>query len=677
VGGAALLVTAGPSDRPTALDWQRRIIRWSGILVAVAVAAALVALAYQTAVVSGRNAAALDPASIVTVLLETQAGRIWLARLGLLVLVAAFILLAPRVMSRLDWLAVRGEVVLLAALALGLVAAAGHAAAVTPDATGAIAADALHVLATGIWVGGLLPLGALLIAASRESGADARPYAVLTARRFSRMALAGLVVLVLSGVLNAVVHIGSVPALVGTTYGRLLLLKLALLLPVLLLGWLNRRVLLPRLSGDAATVGRPAMRDLGRFVGVEAALALVLVAVVAVMSVTPPGRHAEPTWPLAFRLTFTTVEDTADLRARVLVGSQVMVLGLVVLLCAALVRGRRLALGAGALVLLAFGAGIMLPPLTVDAYPTTYRRPAVTYQAASIVEGASLYQTHCAACHGRTGAGDGPARPALPRPPADLRAAHTAQHTAGDIFWWITAGIPAARMPAFGAVLDEEQRWHLVNFVRALGSGQAARSVGPGDLADMGALTTGPPSPIDSHGGPEMAPKAPSVRRAPAKPWRSSKDSDRLLVAPDFMFAVGPTPPSALKDYRGRRIILLVLYTLPAARARLAALAQHYDALVQRGVEVIAVPRDAAPDAIRQLGDEPRIFFPVVTDGAREITAAYDLFAPGPHAEFLVDRQGYLRARWTTPPDPSQLLADVDRLNMEPVTAAPADEHAH
>jgi putative copper resistance protein D len=412
------------------------------------------------------------------------------------------------------------------------------------------------------------------------------------------------------------------------------MLKLAILLPIMWLGRLNRRVLLPRLSGDAVTVGRPAMRGLGRFVGVEAALAVVLLAVVAVMSVTPPGRHVDPTWPLSFRLTFTAVDAAADLRVRVLVGSQVMVLGLVALLCAALLRGRRLALGAGALVLLAFGAGITLPPLAVDAYPTTYRRPAVTYQAASIVEGAALYQTHCAACHGRTGAGDGPARPALPRPPADLRAPHTAQHTAGDIFWWITAGIPAARMPAFGGVLDEDQRWHLINFVRALGSGQAARRLGPGLAA------------------PE-------------------------LVAPDFAFAVGPTPPRALKDYRGRRIVVLVLYTLPASRARLVELAQRYEGLVQRGVEVIAVPRDAAPDAIRQLGDEPRMLFPVVTDGAREIATAYDLFAPGPHAELLVDRAGFLRARWTAPPDFRQLLADVDRLNAEPLVAKPADEHAH
>jgi putative copper export protein/mono/diheme cytochrome c family protein len=604
------------------------------VLALVAIAAALVAIAHQTAVVSGHNAAALEPLSILTVLLETHAGRIWMARLGLLVLVAAFVALIPRATSRGDWLAVRGEVVLLGALALGLVTAAGHASAVAPDATAAIAFDAVHLLATGVWIGGLLPLAALLSAASRERGADARPFAVLAARRFSRVAFSCLAVLVVSGVVNAAIQVGGVPALLGTTYGRLLLVKLALAVLIVLLGWLNRVRWLPRLSGDAVTIGRGAMRSLGRFVVVEAAVATALLGVVAVMSLTPPGRHVDPTWPLSFRLTFTAIENAADLRARVLVGSQVMVLGLAALLCAALLRGRRLALGVGALALLALGAGITLPPLSVDAYPTTYRRPPIPYQAASIVEGAALYRVHCAACHGRTGAGDGPARPALPRIPADLRAAHTAQHTAGDIFWWITSGIPAARMPAFGEALNEDQRWHLINFVRALTGGQAARRIG-------GALV------------------APEV------------------VAPDFTFAVGPTPPRALRDYRGRRIVMLVLYTLPGSRARLAELARGYEGLVQRGVEIVAVPRDAAPDAIRQLGDDPLVLFPVVTDGAREIIAAYDLFAPVPHAELLIDRAGYLRARFTGSADVAALLADVDRLNAEPLTATPADEHAH
>jgi hypothetical protein len=70
-----------------------------------------------------------------------------------------------------------------------------------------------------------------------------------------------------------------------------------------------------------------------------------------------------------------------------------------------------------------------------------------------------------------------------------------------------------------------------------------------------------------------------------------------------------------------------------------------------------------------------------VTDGAAEILAAYRLFSPAPHAEFLIDRQGYLRAITAAaadaPRDPSLLLAEVQRLNEEKTAAPPPAEHVH
>src|SRR5262249_60584902 len=89
----------------------------------------------------------------------------------------------------------------------------------------------------------------------------------------------------------------------------------------------NRRRLLPALSGDALTVGRPALRTLAGFVTIEAALALALLAVVAAMGVTAPARHEQPTWPLPFRLTVAAI-DAAGARPG-LIGSQVAILGLV------------------------------------------------------------------------------------------------------------------------------------------------------------------------------------------------------------------------------------------------------------------------------------------------------------------------------------------------------------
>lgn len=380
------------------------------------------------------------------------------------------------------------------------------------------------------------------------------------------------------------------------------------------------------------------MRRLARFVAAEGALALVMLAVVAVMAVTPPARHDLPTWPLGFRLSTVALADAPAHRARVLIGSQMAALGIAAAL-GSLAWRRRAPLVAAALTLVAFGLGLALPPLAIDAYPLTYRRSPMPYTATSIASGAALYAEHCAVCHGPTGAGDGMAGLRLPRPPADLRAAHTQHHTAGDLYWWISEGIPAAGMPGFASRVSEDQRWDLVNFARALAAGNEARFLGP-----------------------RVEPESPRI------------------AAPDAAFAVGPTPLRSLREYRGRKIVLLVLYTLPSSRARLAELAELYPHLVLLSVEVVAVPRDGAPDAIRQLGTSPAIWFPVVTEGAPDIVITYSLFSRAPHAEFLIDRQGYLRAisagdrRW---PDAAALLAAVRQLDEEPSIAPEASEHVH
>jgi putative copper resistance protein D len=639
VGHAAMLLIAGRARQPTARAWTTRVLALAGILALVALGSGVGTLAWQTAVLEDRPAAALEGSAILRVLLETRGGQVWLVRHALLVLLALFLAMRARAEDRLDWLAARGQAVLLGALALSLVAASGHAAAAGADPALAIAADVLHLLGAGVWLGGLVPLALLLAVASREGGADARPYAVLAARRFSRIALWSVLVLAATGVVSALVQVGDVPGLLGTRYGRLLLGKIAVLLPIIGLAAASRRWLLPSLSGDGPTVGRPAMRRLGASGTVEAGLGLGVLALVAAMTITPPARHVAPTWPLSFRLTTDALAHAPDIAPVVLVGSQIAVLGLVIALCAAVLRAGRLPVAGAAVVLLLVGGAVALPPLSIDAYPTTFMRPAVTWNADSIATGAALYHEHCAACHGPQGAGDGPAGRGLPRPPADLRAGHTAQHTAGDLFWWITHGIPRAGMPGFGGHLDAEQRWDLVNYARALAAAEAARRLGP--VVEPGL-------------------------RGPA--------------APDFLFGVGPTPARSLRDFRGRRNVLLVIYTLPGSAPRLAQLATHYQTLATHGLEVIAVSSDAAPDAIRRLGPEPPVLFPVVTEGAPAILAAYRLFARGPHTEFLIDRQGYLRARSAGTGQPSELgllLEGIRTLNDEKATAAVADEHVH
>jgi putative copper resistance protein D len=637
VGGATMLLLAGPSDRPTARRWESWILTACRAFVVLALLGALVTVAAQVAVLEGRAGAALEPAALARFLTQTRGGIVWLVRCGLLLLLGAFLVVRAEISDRADWQAARGQIALLGTVALGLLAAASHAAAVEPGAGAAIAADVAHLAAAGAWVGGLPALAMLLWLAGRAAGADARPYAVLAARRFSRAALALVGVLMASGLWSIWVHVGTVAGLLGTRHGRLLLVKLVAFVAMLALAALNRR-LITALSGEAVTVGRPAMRRLSRFVAAEAGLALFILAIVAALTVTPPARHQQPTWPLSFRLTLDNLVAAPDVGSQVLVGSQVAVLGLVALLTSLALRRLRAPMLAGGAVVLVAGVAIAVPPLVSDAYPTTFRRPDVSYQASSIAAGQSLFAEHCAVCHGPRGAGDGPAAASLqPRPP-DLRAHHVALHTAGDIFWWISHGRPP--MPAFADRLEPDARWHLVNYLRALAAADAARLLGP------------------------------AVE--PERAW---------LVAPDFVFGVGPEFARSLKDYRGRRIVLLVLYTPPASHARLVELAETYGTLGLLDVEVIAVPTDASPDAIRRLTGWPPILYPVVTEGAREILDAYRLFSRTPHTEFLIDRQGYLRAVVTATGDarrdPNLLLAEVQRLNEEKTATPPPAEHVH
>jgi len=71
----------------------------------------------------------------------------------------------------------------------------------------------------------------------------------------------------------------------------------------------------------------------------------------------------------------------------------------------------------------------------------------------------------------------------------------------------------------------------------------------------------------------------------------------------------------------------------------------------------------------------------VVTDGNDDIVATYGMFAPGPHAELLIDRQGYIRAIWEGAtggmPQAAAVQAQVETLNAEKSPPPFPDDHVH
>lgn len=645
----------GPSRTPDLEHFDRLLLavaEWS--LLAV-FASALVWLGLQAVVASGRPLGeALTLHTVGTVLTGTNFGRVWEVRLALIALLAWFLFFREREQDERDWTAVRLEGVLLAGGLASALAWAGHAAATEGSARLThLAADAVHLLAVGVWLGGLCPLAVLLMRARRSPDASWTAVAQEAIRRFSLLGLVSVSVLTLTGTVNGWLLVGGVPPLVGTPYGRLLLVKLGLLLPLIGLAAWNLLRLKPALlappNGVADGTRGTILRWLTRTVVAEASLGAAVLIVVGALGITPPALHDQPTWPFPFRLSWDANKDVPGVRLAIGVGIAGALLGAGALGSAALSgRHRPWAIGTG----LALWAGTIPVPLrylAVDAYPTTYLRTPIPYQAISIASGTRLYQQNCAVCHGEGGYGDGPVIRGVASTRKDLTAPHTALHTAGDLFWWLTHGIPGTLMPGFQSHLTDQDRWDLINFLRALAAAEQARTLTP--LVE----------PI---------------------PW---------FAAPDFAFGIGVGAGQTLKDSRGRAIVHLVFFTLPASRRRLEQLDIASAPIARWGARTVAVPMRDAARIYRQLGSRA-VAFPVAAEGSEEIVETYTLFRrtlaaegvpPVPdHMEFLVDRQGYIRARWIPPEQPgwedlTRLLAEIERLDKEEPRGPAPDEHVH
>lgn len=88
----------------------------------------------------------------------------------------------------------------------------------------------------------------------------------------------------------------------------------------------------------------------------------------------------------------------------------------------------------------------------------------------SVGAGKESYVKNCLGCHGETGAGDGPLAENLPEKLPDLSDIDMiGGHNDGELFLKISAGV-GDNMPAYKDLLEEEQMWQLVNYIRALSS---------------------------------------------------------------------------------------------------------------------------------------------------------------------------------------------------------------
>ncbi|OYU88877.1 MAG: copper resistance protein CopD [Bradyrhizobiaceae bacterium PARB1] len=232
-----------------------RLVRWRGRVLLCSAILALVGcvgwFAFSVAQMSGGLADVIDPEVVGAVVHHTGFGVVWMTRMAVAAGLVAITVMLPSRSSM-------GRNLLIAVLAAGLLASlagAGHAQ-MKDGWEGAlhVTADAAHLLAAGAWLGGLLPLGVILLGsrATRMDAVTIDVESVLT--RFSGMGYAAVATLIGTGLINSWFLVGSVSNLFESTYGWILMVKLACFAGMLGLATANRFWLMPALEA-AGRVG--------------------------------------------------------------------------------------------------------------------------------------------------------------------------------------------------------------------------------------------------------------------------------------------------------------------------------------------------------------------------------------------------------------------------------------
>ncbi len=307
-------LAGGGEEWRSASDAFARRLR--GLLLGAATVGALSAAA--GVVLEGAEAAGISGfdalrARIVRETLGTRFGTVWGIGVLAWVLVGAlgWVALRPRGVAAAlrparvgaTGLALPGRpsVAWLSALAvpcaflLLLPAFSGHATTQHPVAVLA-PANVVHVAAVSLWVGGLALLALALPAATRrlELGDRGRLLAAALAR-FSPLALAAVVAIAATGVVQGVVLVRTPAHLLDTPFGRAVLIKALLLCALVALGAYQRRRSLPalrRIAADGAPLGRAGLL-VRRALRAELALVLVVLGVTAALTSYPPSTFAQ------------------------------------------------------------------------------------------------------------------------------------------------------------------------------------------------------------------------------------------------------------------------------------------------------------------------------------------------------------------------------------------------
>jgi copper transport protein len=270
--GFETVAGAGNEWDDAARVFDRRM-RWVlGVAVALGALVSVLGILLQGASAAGVSLWSSLKATVVESTLEGRFGEAWGVRALDWMLLGVLLTLAAATRRGSEREATRAGAVKLLSPPRRLLAAIGVAAlylSVTPALSGHASvqsptavffpSDVLHVLAASVWVGGIACLLLALPAATGQlEGPDRSRLLLATLTRFSPLALAAVIVIALSGVVQAYIDVRTLHGLLHSAYGALILVKTFLLLALIGLGWVNRERVIPaleRIVGAGASPG--------------------------------------------------------------------------------------------------------------------------------------------------------------------------------------------------------------------------------------------------------------------------------------------------------------------------------------------------------------------------------------------------------------------------------------
>jgi copper transport protein len=202
----------------------------------------------------GDLASAISPTLLVGLATSGRFGIYWIMRevVILLAIILALYMLLQQQRSRFTRTALPIANLVLASALLIAITMSGHAAAVNPNIVSyAIIIDWLHLLAASLWVGGMLYIATNYLPILRRLHIPQQARSLVTVLPyFSPLAIAGVLIMAVTGPFSAAFHLTSWQQFLTTAYGRALLVKIALIGGLLVTSATHVGILLPRLKKE-------------------------------------------------------------------------------------------------------------------------------------------------------------------------------------------------------------------------------------------------------------------------------------------------------------------------------------------------------------------------------------------------------------------------------------------